>query len=52
MMVGADMRIDRRAELLYEVKSMPVGLSIPFVYPRMVCVSDYVDQVCCSQQFA
>eukprot|EP01134_Creolimax_fragrantissima_P005944 CFRG5944T1 len=37
---GADMSVDRRAETILEILSMPVAMSIPFIYPRLVCVSD------------
>lgn len=42
---GADVRVDARSETLFAMKAMPVHLSVPFFYPRMMCVSGYVDEV-------
>ncbi|KNC80263.1 hypothetical protein SARC_07373 [Sphaeroforma arctica JP610] len=40
---GADMSIDRRAETILEVLSMPVPMSVSFVYPRLLCVQDITE---------
>jgi hypothetical protein len=43
--VGADVKVDTRSEAVYAVKDMTVASSIAYIYPRLVCVSDYQDEV-------